>query len=77
MDFQQAEKKFKQLKGQFEAGTLSETEFKSQLEELMVQDEQGTWWIGQSHLNEHGNEVKLAILELTGDSHAQETLRSD
>lgn len=33
--------------------------------------------IGQSHLNEHENEVKQAILELTGDSHAPETLRSN
>jgi len=45
MDFQQAEKKFKQLKMQFEAGNLTEAEFKSQLEELMVQDEGGNWWM--------------------------------
>jgi alpha-glucoside transport system substrate-binding protein len=45
MDFQQAEKRFKQLKAQFEAGTLTETEFKTQLEELMVQDERGDWWM--------------------------------
>jgi hypothetical protein len=45
MDFQQAEKKFKQLKSQFEAGQLTETEFKAQLEELMVQDEGGNWWM--------------------------------
>lgn len=45
MDFQQAEKKFKQLKAQFEAGKLTEAEFKEQLEELMVQDEGGNWWM--------------------------------
>ena len=45
MDFQQAERRFKQLKEQFEAGTLNETEFKAQLEELMVQDEGGAWWM--------------------------------
>jgi hypothetical protein len=45
MDFQQAEKSFKRLKAQFEAGTLSETEYKTRLEELMVQDEQGDWWM--------------------------------
>jgi len=45
MDFQQAEKKFKQLKAQFEAGKLTEPEFKSQLEELMVQDDGGSWWM--------------------------------
>jgi hypothetical protein len=45
MDFQQAEKRFRQLKNQFESGTLSEPEFKTQLEELMVQDERGDWWM--------------------------------
>lgn len=45
MDFEQAEKNFKQLKVQFEAGNLTESEFKSRLEELMVQDEAGTWWM--------------------------------
>lgn len=45
MDFQQAEKKFKQLKAQFEAGTLNESDFKNQLEGLMIQDEGGSWWM--------------------------------
>jgi peptide/nickel transport system substrate-binding protein len=45
MDFKQAEKKFKQLKMQFEEGELTEAEFKAHLEELMVQDEEGTWWM--------------------------------
>jgi hypothetical protein len=45
MDFKQAEDRFKQLKAQFVAGSLSETEFKSQLEELMIQDELGDWWM--------------------------------
>jgi len=42
MDFQQAESKFKQLKADFEAGGLTQTEFKDKLEELMVQDEGGS-----------------------------------
>ena len=45
MDFKQAEERFKDLKSKFEAGSLSENDFKSQLEELMVQDEQGNWWM--------------------------------
>jgi hypothetical protein len=45
MEFQQAEKRFKQLKDQFEAGALTETDFKAQLENLMVQDEGGSWWM--------------------------------
>ena len=45
MDFKQAENRFKQLKAQFEAGTLTEPEFKAQLDKLMIQDEQGNWWM--------------------------------
>jgi hypothetical protein len=45
MDFRQAEKKFKQLKNQFEAGELTENEMKAQLEKLMIQDEHKHWWV--------------------------------
>ena len=45
MDFKQAEKKFKRLKEQFETGALTENAFKAKLEELMVQDEGGDWWM--------------------------------
>jgi len=45
MDFQQAGSKFNQLKAQYEAGKITESEFKARLEELMVQDEGGTWWM--------------------------------
>lgn len=45
MDFKQAEEKFKQLKGQFESGKLTENAFKARLEELMIRDESGTWWM--------------------------------
>lgn len=45
MDFKQAEKKFKELKAQFESGALTENAFKAKLEELMVRDERGDWWM--------------------------------
>lgn len=45
MDFTQAEEKFKQLKAKFIEGKFSEAKFKSQLAELMVQDEDGNWWM--------------------------------
>src|SRR5215216_4082288 len=45
MDFKQAKQRFKELKSQFEAGTLPETEFKNRLNELMIRDEQGSWWM--------------------------------
>ena len=45
MDFKQAENTFKELKAQFEAGDLTKTEFETQLEKLMFQDEGGSWWM--------------------------------
>jgi hypothetical protein len=45
MNFKQAEERFKQLEAQFAAGKLTETDFKAQLKDLMVQDDKGSWWI--------------------------------
>jgi TM2 domain-containing membrane protein YozV len=45
MDFVQVEAEFERLKAQFEEGALSEEEFKTQLQDLMIEDEQGRWWI--------------------------------
>ncbi|MBC8249085.1 MAG: hypothetical protein H8E90_05355 [Anaerolineales bacterium] len=45
MDFSQVEAKYQRFKVQFEAGALTEEEFKAQLEELMIQDGEGKWWI--------------------------------
>ena len=45
MDFAQVETKFKELKEKYDAGAITEDEFKAQLEELMIQDEEGKWWI--------------------------------
>ena len=51
MNFKQAETQFKLLEAKFAAGTLSKTEFLTQLEKLMVQDDKGSWWV-------IGNETK-------------------
>ena len=45
------------LKAQYEADALSEADFKARLEELMLQDEQGRWWMigyetGQWYVND-------------------------
>lgn len=45
MDYAQVEAQFKTLKEQFTAGKLDEAAFKSQLQNLMVQDEGGCWWM--------------------------------
>ena len=45
MDFSQVEAEYARLKEQFEAGTLTEDQFKSQLHDLMLQDESGDWWV--------------------------------
>ena len=45
MDFQQADKQFRILKARFTAGEMSEAKFKAALEDLMVEDEGGHWWM--------------------------------
>jgi hypothetical protein len=57
MNFKDAEEKFKQIKSQFISGILSEAEFKARLEEMMIQDEEGKWWMigfesGQWYFND-------------------------
>ena len=44
-DFQKVTEEFKILKEKFQSGLLSEAEFKSHLDALMQQDEQGKWWM--------------------------------
>jgi hypothetical protein len=44
-DFSRVETEFERLKAEFESGALAEADFKAQLEELMIEDEQGQWWI--------------------------------
>ena len=45
MDFSQVEAQYTRLKAQFAAGALSEADFKARLQGLMIEDEQGRWWI--------------------------------
>ena len=45
MTFTETEAEFRQLKAQYDAGDLSETDFKARLQDLMIQDEQGRWWM--------------------------------
>jgi len=45
MDFSQVKAEFQRLKRQFEAGAIADAEFKTQLEDLMIQDEEGRWWM--------------------------------
>jgi formylglycine-generating enzyme required for sulfatase activity len=45
MDYSQAAAEFRKLKAQYDAGVLSEADFKARLQDLMVQDEQGRWWM--------------------------------
>jgi Tol biopolymer transport system component len=45
MDFRQAEQEYHRLKAQYDAGQLSEERMRAALSDLMVQDEQGRWWV--------------------------------
>jgi len=44
MNFQDAEKTYKELKAQHEAGKLSDAAFEAEVGKLRLQDEQGRWW---------------------------------
>ena len=43
--FAEAEREFAKLKDQFDGGKLTEADVKARLQDLMVQDAQGQWWV--------------------------------
>jgi|SRR5215217_343596 len=45
MDFREAERRYTELKRQYDNGDLSDEEFRTQLEESAVQDAEGRWWV--------------------------------
>jgi len=45
MDFERAERSFRELKSQLDHGRLDAAEFRVQVAKLMFQDEQGTFWM--------------------------------
>lgn len=44
IDFREADRRYAELKGQLDTGTISTGEFDAQLRQLMIQDQQGRWW---------------------------------
>ena len=44
MDFQEAERRYAELKRQFDAGTIGVDDFNAERQRLMVQDDEGHWW---------------------------------
>ena len=44
MDFQEAERRYAELKRQFDAGTIGIDDFNAERQRLMVQDDEGHWW---------------------------------
>jgi hypothetical protein len=44
VDFQEADRRYAEIKRRHEAGTLTDEEFDEQLKELMVQDQEDRWW---------------------------------
>jgi hypothetical protein len=45
MDFREADRRYTELKQQYDNGNLSDEEFRTQLEESAVQDAEGRWWV--------------------------------
>jgi hypothetical protein len=54
MDFQEAERRYDELKRQFDVGTVGVHEFNAQRQQLMVQDDEGRWW-AKSPTNDEWN----------------------
>ncbi len=44
VNFQEADRRYAELKRQLDAGTISTEEFDAQRQQLMVQDDEGRWW---------------------------------
>jgi uncharacterized membrane protein len=44
LDFVEADRRYAELKQQYDAGTIDDEEFDTQRRQLMVQDSQGRWW---------------------------------
>ncbi len=44
IDFREADRRYAELKGQLDAGTISAEEFDAQRRRLMVRDDKGRWW---------------------------------
>jgi hypothetical protein len=45
VNFQEADRRYVEIKRRGEAGELTQEEFDEQLKQLMVQDEEGRWWV--------------------------------
>jgi TIR domain len=45
VNFQEADRRYAEIKRRHEAGTLTDKEFDEQLKELMVQDQEDRWWV--------------------------------
>ena len=44
IDFREADRRYAELKGQLDAGTIGTEEFDAQRRRLMVRDDEGRWW---------------------------------
>src|SRR5215212_6239178 len=45
MDFREADRRYTDLKQQYDNGDLSDDEYRTQLEQIAVQDAEGRWWV--------------------------------
>ena len=50
MDFQEADRRYVDIKRSYESGGLTQEELGEQLKQLMVQDEEGRWWASPARL---------------------------
>jgi hypothetical protein len=76
VDFQEADRRYVEIKRRHEAGELAQEEFEEQLKQLMVQDEEGRWWAksrrsGEWHYHD-GNRWVRETPPHYGEQHQQQ-----
>lgn len=52
MDFEEADRRYAELRRRYEAGAVSPEEFDARLRQMMVQDAEGRWWAKDREANE-------------------------
>jgi hypothetical protein len=45
LSFQEADRRYVEIRRCYEAGDLTDEEFDEELKQLMVQDQEGRWWV--------------------------------
>src|SRR5215213_6786334 len=74
MDFKECERRYAELKRQFDAGTIGIDDFNAERQRVMVQDDEGRWWCKSPSNDEWTYYDGSAWVPSTPSSHQEATL---